>query len=79
MSAAWQKIDLTAGDGGLDSCFKEARVEPSLIKIMMEAEEVETLRGLAKTYTEKNHEEQFTRIWQSDPATKDTAAFTNNE
>ena len=73
MTASWQKIDLAAEDGGLDSCVKEARVAPSIIKILKEKHEIETLRDLAETYTEKDHEEQFTTIWQSDPVTKDAS------
>ena len=71
--ALWQSIDLQAADGGLDSCFKVARVAESLIKNIKEVQMIESLRDFADTYMEKEKDntDKLDAIWKADAATKD--------
>ena len=54
-SALWIKIDLTAEDGGLASCFAAANVAPTLVANIREVQECKTLRDFAASYTEQDH------------------------
>ena len=61
-------------DGGLESCFKVAKVAPCLIKNLMEVQEFVTLRDFASSYTEDDHVVLLDIIWQADETTKNFAA-----
>ena len=75
-AALWQSIDMTASDGGLASCFKAARVVPSLIENLTSVQKFETLRDFAESYSDVDTSQSYyelllDKIWQADTATKE--------
>ena len=78
-AALWQAIDMTQADGGLASCFKAARVAPSLIENLTSVQKFETLRDFAESYSEVDTSQSYYEllldtIWQADAATKEVRA-----
>ena len=68
----WSSINMTAADGGLQSCFDLCRVHADLQKHMKEKEGCETLRDFALSYKTEDYVDELDKIWQGVESCKNT-------
>ena len=71
-ASLWAQIDMTAPDGGLESCLKVANVAATLITNLKDVQKMVTLRDFATSYAEeagsdgiRDYVEELDKVWKA--------------